>query len=144
MIFSMIPVPYSARLRIMIEGYLHNFKKENLSPVDKSLLKVSTRNSFRLMEQWRYDFHATGGGFSDDITKEEGEEVYAILDAAFRENFPSHRELDRPSMAVYMERIISGVHVEMVDGRVELPGSRQDLIRFLEAVHQKLKGSGSV
>lgn len=138
MISSSFPIPYKTHIHIMLDSYIGCFKKENIESKDKDLLLIPIRNSFRLMEQWRYDFYSLPSRFDSGIDREEASEVYGILERVFKEEFPSHAEFSRDEAAVYMERIISAVHREMVEGTVELPGAKQDLIRFLEHVRREL------
>lgn len=139
MIFSTFRQPYWVELGVLLGGFVDRFKGECKTRQDKSLVEISTRNTFRLMEQWMYDFSYVGRHGEDGIDEEEAKEVYDFLDEAFKESFPSHCDLARPAMAEYVEKIICAVHSEMVEGRIEMPGARQDLIRFLEVVVLKLR-----
>lgn len=106
---------------------------------NRHMLEVVLNNFFRQMECWRYDYSSLPHHGDPDIPESEAKEMYEVLDAVFKEVFPTQASLNRADAAVYMEGVIRSVSAEVSGKELAIPGCKQHLLIFMEKLLEALE-----
>lgn len=111
---------------------------------NKITLSVVLHNLFRQMEMWKYGFSSlpllAGWFYDPGVPEKEAREVYAKLDAVFKDVFPAQAALSRQDAADYMEKLVANVYKEACEGSPGVPGDKQHLCMFMERLILALNG----
>jgi hypothetical protein len=102
---------------------------------NRNTLEIILQNLYRQVGMWRYDFSSLPQyGMVPDpgIPREEATEVYKVMDVVFADAFPAQSALSREEAAIFMEKLVGDVFLQVRSDRPTAGEGKEQLLAYME------------